>query len=118
MKGYHAAALALVGWYLMSPLVDHKSGAVIYEAPLGYWQIEGSFDTATECKRGQEDDVRLMTKLTYRKQSEAALEKYEAQEDGRMKWPPGTTRKSRDLGLRSALAEECIATDDPRLKEK
>jgi hypothetical protein len=118
MKGYHAVALALVGWYLMSPLVDLKSGAVIYEAPLGYWHIQGSFDTATECKRGQEDDVRLMEKLTYRKQSEAEMEKYEAQKDAENEWPPGTSRKSRDLGMRSALAAECIATDDPRLKEK
>src|SRR5258708_29897532 len=49
MKSHHAAALALVGWYLMvPPLGDglkHNDNA-----PLRLWKIEESFDTAAECR--------------------------------------------------------------------
>lgn len=43
----HAAAFALVGWYLMIPPGKE------FMAPLGYWVQEVSFDTAKECASGQ-----------------------------------------------------------------
>lgn len=92
----HAAALALVGWYLMSPLVDHKAEKLLYEAPLTYWEHEGSFDTAAECERKLRDNVRVMSNLTMKSTDRS----------------PGY-----NLGLNSALAAKCIASDDPRLKE-
>jgi hypothetical protein len=116
----HAAALALVGWYLMSPLVDHSQGKILYEAPLAYWEIDESFDTAAECRRHREENISLMSQIELRasKQSEKEQERYEAQEDAESKWPRGTARKSRGMGMKSALAAQCIATDDPRLKDK
>ena len=48
MKPRHAAALALVGWYLMMPLKDHP------EAPIKYWSQIGSYDSAKECEAERE----------------------------------------------------------------
>ncbi len=95
MKPRHAAALALVGWYLMSPLVDQKAAKIVYEAPLTYWEHEGSFDTAAECERKRKENVRWITNLTIKRTDTS----------------PGS-----HLGLDSALAAKCIASDDPRLK--
>jgi hypothetical protein len=100
MKPRHAAALALVGWYLMSPLVDHKAEKLLYEAPLTYWEHEGSFDTAAECERKLRDNMRVMSNLTMSNLTMKSTDR-----------SPGY-----NLGLNSALAAKCIASDDPRLK--
>jgi hypothetical protein len=45
----HAAALALVGWYLMLPFArDGKERDI----PISQWVHIDSFDTATECREG------------------------------------------------------------------
>jgi len=44
MDPRHAAALTLVGWYLMMPFPDDLS------APIAYWMHSDSFDSATECR--------------------------------------------------------------------
>jgi len=57
MKPLHAAALALVGWYLMLPPPHTEyaqSGQIIdvradNEAPLSQWTIARSYDTAAQC---------------------------------------------------------------------
>ena len=56
MKPCHAAALALVGWYLMFP--PHKSdGWADYNAPLEKWIVTGQrFDNAQSCQ----DDLRKL----------------------------------------------------------
>ena len=48
MKPRHAAALALVGWYLMMPPLG-SDGRPDDSAPLPQWKIRGSFDTAAGC---------------------------------------------------------------------
>jgi len=115
----HAAALALVGWYLMTPLIDHEHGQIIYSAPLAYWQIEDSFDTAAECRRGRDSNIQFQMRLAKtHHETEAQEERYEAETDARMKWPSGTAKKSRGFGLQADMFAQCIASDDPRLKEK
>jgi hypothetical protein len=44
MKPSHAAALTLVGWYLLAAPAGNSS------APLSTWIQEGAFDTAAECE--------------------------------------------------------------------
>jgi len=69
-----AAALALVGWYLMRPPLPHlKAHATRTDtaAPLSRWTIIGTFATQKECEAHQANP-----------------------------W------------------DQCVATDDPRLKEK
>ena len=46
------AALALVGWYLLTPPIVHdQSGVVIVDtsAPLPKWSVVSSYDTKKEC---------------------------------------------------------------------
>lgn len=54
MKTCHAAALALVGWYLLVPPQTRTwwIGAERYDnaAPLNRWTIEQSFDRAEACE--------------------------------------------------------------------
>jgi hypothetical protein len=81
-------ALALVGWYLMSPPFEYLSkttARVDSGAPLRTWQQGPSFDTAKEC--------------------EAYLEHW------RGLFPLGG-----GLATDSAMMTLCVSSDDPRLK--
>lgn len=59
MKLCHASALALVGWYLMTPPVyipkdtatSPYKAFTTEKAPLPLWTNDGSFDSASECQR-------------------------------------------------------------------
>jgi hypothetical protein len=57
MKPRHAAALALVGWYLMTPPVsDH--GAIIYQdAPLSQWTKAQLFDSESDCEAKRKEAI-------------------------------------------------------------
>ncbi|MGC2441973.1 hypothetical protein [Candidatus Binatus sp.] len=85
----HAAALALVGWYLMMPPVT-PDGRVQKSAPLSTWEITSSYDTADDCEK-----VRLVSSG----------------------WMANSNGQKREHTPR-ADAEACVSTDDPRLKEK
>jgi hypothetical protein len=88
MKLRHAAALALVGWYLMSPPHLHWNGQHVtfsLDAPLREWKVVQPFDEAWKC------DKRLMQNVV--ECGTCPLESL---------W----------------LSAQCIATDDPRLKDK
>jgi hypothetical protein len=91
MKPRHAAALALVGWYLMTPPpeLDQASGkfnfgSVDLMMPLSGWTIEDSFDSVQECKKEQAAMI-------------------------------ADDRRVKALRLRADMAALCIGTDDPRL---
>jgi hypothetical protein len=92
----HAAALALVGWYLMYPPVT-PAGKSLTDAPLTEWKSGASFDTAKDCEtarahmRKASKDLRNATPRGYQE----GLDFAESIGDG-----------------------QCVATDDPRLKEK
>jgi hypothetical protein len=53
MNPSHAAALALVGWYLMVPPPQDIAGGHFRSAPPldSEWKHQGTFDTEFECKR-------------------------------------------------------------------
>ena len=87
MKIRHAAALALVGWYLLVPLPGDPG------APISLWSQIGSYDTAKECTAAQTQAIKHV-KATDFHFSEA------------------TVKQTRDVFLES----QCIETDDPRLK--
>jgi len=51
MPPRHAAALALLGWYLMTPpIVSTSPFRIDLDAPLSRWDIQESFDTAEDCE--------------------------------------------------------------------
>jgi hypothetical protein len=58
MNVRHAAALTLVGWYLMVPPMAHKedwqAGGPPTTAPLGEWFIWNWFDTADACTKARD----------------------------------------------------------------
>jgi hypothetical protein len=119
MKIRHAAALALVGWYLMAPSVSYdkeghvKAPPAAWDTSISHWDSLGAFDSASTCQavqHGVKADIAKKLK-----------EKFHASAD-----IPGmnsalshaTSVEQLDWLAFAAtrLAAECIATDDPRLK--
>jgi hypothetical protein len=108
----HAAALALVGWYLMMPpwFTDKKPHT---EAPMRRWNQTVAFGTKADCTRERlrrlESVSQTLAEVTvpksHRAQSEVTPDVTEPDETAKaLAW--------------SVLALRCIASDDPRLKEK
>ena len=106
----HAVALTLVGWYLMTPPLikgahnikggAHNTYTVYRSAPLSEWQIQESYDSAAQCEEGRPGFVRAARRLVI----SAGL----CTETGPCNEPE----------LESAALVLCIATDDPRLKDR
>ena len=88
MNPRHAAALALVGWYLMiPPRTAHDQQTFDDRAPLARWFVFSVHDAAHECEGA----------------------KFLNREGHKQSGDP----------MKAALdSAQCIATDDPRLKEK
>jgi hypothetical protein len=98
MKPRHAAALALVGWYLLIPPLVNAPYKVDTEAPLTNWKVYQTFDTREECDKFQS----------------SAQAKYKATASA----PIGTIKKgSRAFALQMTFAQ-CISSDDRRLKAR
>jgi len=98
----HAAALALVGWYLMQPPLD-SGDRPDAKAPLSQWQESGAFDNAAECNKERFDTIKMYEKMLADAQQSKA------------------SHDSVDMLQRASLAfwkAQCIASDDPRLKRK
>jgi hypothetical protein len=97
MKLRHAAALALAGWYLMSPPFLPFEGRVKVDtdAPLSKWEVLGSDDTAADCN----------------------LDHVDMWERAKKEFNADPSWKGKTL-LESATAAQCIASDDARLKGK
>ena len=92
MKTCHAAALALVGWYLMVLPTDNANH-IDPLVPLPRWVVLRAFDTAAACDEAQDQ-------LRYH-----------------------VSRLNVQIPVASAASEaaelsQCVASDDPRLKEK
>ena len=84
----HAAALAVVGWYLMAPPL--YKGEVDEKAPLKEWAVLQSFGTVAECSQWLS----------------VLLDKADLY--------PAT----RTVVKHRLLAASCVSTDDPRLGKK
>jgi hypothetical protein len=100
MSTRHAAALALLGWYLMLPQVyrptKDKPASNNRGAPVSKWDIHKSFDSAAECEKERDN---------LQRSAETMLEPSSRGD------PDG---KYRALGEADEVAV-CIASDDPRL---
>ena len=91
MKAGHAAALALIGWYLMAPPIHTPAYRVDLSAPISAWDIIGSFNSVSDC-------TDTLTKLK--------------------KQYPGAPHSKKEKALHRRTDNlRCIATDDPRLKK-
>jgi hypothetical protein len=100
MKVRHAPALALLGWYLMLPPADLKTCPAA-DAPISKWDISQSFDTASDCETSRSRSFNEVIHGLAQHQFKGTC--------GDAKMDP--------IAAQITLAR-CIATDDPRLKEK
>ena len=128
MKLRHGAALLSVGWYLLAPIpqldpaTGLPNGKPNLSAPFRYWSKVFSFDSAKECEAErvrQIDSLFLLdTKIREEDRSEEEQAEWDEMEDQVLNLPEGWSHGLRSYGLTSALRAQCIASDDPRLKEK
>ena len=63
MKLHPAAALALVGWYLIVPPVNQNTRSSDSKAPTTDWTILGKFGTEITCRKGLNDHVHLIREM-------------------------------------------------------
>jgi hypothetical protein len=99
MKPRHTAALALVGWYLMMP-PPYWSKTNPRNAPLKEWTLFGRYDSAQECSDERSKMIRVQSMALLSDLAEGVSD---------------ANRPSLSLDFKHA---QCIASDDPRLKEK
>jgi hypothetical protein len=102
MKTRHAAALALVGWYLMLPPDRPKlddSPDWVSQAPLGDWQIVQRFDAQWACNRRQQN---MIIDAQHAIKPDAKAHRADA--------------VLSDYAIANNVA--CVSTDDPRVKSK
>ena len=93
MNPRHAASVALVGWYLMMPPVSRGSSGKLpsdLSRPLSEWAPVEDFDTEADCIK----EIDRMHQVD-------------------VDWARSHHRYMLDLSQ-----PQCIASDDPRLKEK
>jgi hypothetical protein len=99
MKPRHTAALALVGWYLMMP-PPYWSKTNPRNVPLKEWTLFGRYDSAQECSDERSKMIRVQSMALLSDLAESVSD---------------ANRPSLSLDFKHA---QCIASDDPRLKEK
>ena len=89
MKPRHAAAIALVGWYLILPQTGRDYPMGNLDAPLSQW---------------------LKRPTTYRDKDECehVLDRHRRL----------TNSKNKQIAVRFYQQAQCVSADDPRLKEK
>ena len=98
MKYRHAAALVLVGWYLLMPPLINAPYKVDTEAPLTSWKVYQTFNTAEECRKSL-----LSMQAKYQHSATA---------------PTGSIKRgTRAFALQVEFAQ-CVASDSPVLKRK
>ena len=104
MKLGHASALGVIDWYLIMPPRVSDWPVLVYDtnAPLSKWQQVGSFNyTAKQCNRNKKETAGLMLRTTEKMAG------------------TGKDKQRAKHSIMAVLPElQCIASDDPRLKEK
>ncbi len=97
MKLGHIAALALTGWYLMMPPAPETKPV----PPLSGWVHLHDFNTKAQCEQQREEDKHPSMIWS-----------------GRWGSSTGEDVTPTEQELSVSVEERCIASDDPRLKEK
>jgi hypothetical protein len=118
MTPRHAAALALVGWYLMRP-PGPNNGAPDFRAPLSQWTYSGSFDSAKDCQRERDSRIDLGVKTIHdiRETVDGLTRQQAVLGKDRLQTLREDAGEAQTFWLQYT-ASQCIATDDPRLKQK
>jgi hypothetical protein len=103
----HAAALALLGWYLMMPPVsaDRDRAFVYSQAPIGRWQIRGTFGSTIDCEKAKGKSQK----------------KWRDDEERNAETAARMDANLNDLAIgtfEAARLMKCVSTDDPRPQGK
>ena len=98
MNPRHAAALALVGWYLIIPRYG-LDGLVLDKAPLSTWKIYDEYDSPAQCEN-------------VRQQMSQIAQDFIDEQEKRAETADMDTSQAEVM-----LSARCIAKDDPRLRE-
>jgi hypothetical protein len=131
MKTHHTAALALVGWYLMTPPLG-PNGSIDPNAPLSRWEEFEGYDSAAACevehnhlldlanliqRNLQKSEESLTQKLNgiSREQLESANPEKLREFNRQLDETRISARKIQNY-VDGDRASRCVATDDPRLK--
>jgi hypothetical protein len=109
MKRQHAAALVLVGWYLMVP--PNKNDDM---TPISGWIVRHTYDSAEACQAAQRKE---------RDEATAKLRQYDSMSDlQRRNLEHNQETLDQEMadkdGFDTAWHSACIESDDPRLKAK
>ena len=106
MKPRHAAALALVGWYLMTPppalFHDAHRGS---QAHLSLWEIRGNYTSAVDCEKAL---TKVQNEMLRKEQDDLETA---ARADANLD-------DQANYAYEAAHLARCLSADDPRLKEK
>ena len=108
MKLSHAAALALVTWYLIVP-PKSPTGQIMNGAPFSQWRIISSFDSASACQKWL-SDFRASAKTEADQKTKGMSGEWTAAQ-----WQDWVRSLLLEVGGYESF---CIASDDPRLKSK
>ncbi|MGA9722930.1 MAG: hypothetical protein WBQ86_10765 [Candidatus Binatus sp.] len=100
MKRRHAAAIALVGWYLMTAPVSDQRTIIYQDAPLSQWEKAESFDSESHC------EAKRRVIITDSQEAVALAPNSEVDED---------TRQGAANAFNQAVVSRCVAADDPAL---
>ena len=104
----HAAALALVGWYLMVP--PNKND----DTPLSEWIVRRTYDSADACQQGASTERAQAAAKLRQYDSMSALERRNLEHT-----QEGLDREIADnASIDQAFRSACIESGDPRLKGK
>jgi hypothetical protein len=104
----HAAALALVGWYLMVPPGSCKPGWISpgtpqpCAAPLSDWIVALSFFHQDKCDEERSADISYSKEETAN--ARGSTDKVLVDSTAKLYW--------------RALTERCVSTDDPNLEQQ
>jgi hypothetical protein len=91
----HAAALALVGWYLITP-PSGPAGKPDFSAPLSEWGQMATFDSAAACKKEHDSEFKTAEKWLAKNRADVSN---------------GDDLEARLVAL-AVEASRCVAADD------
>jgi hypothetical protein len=96
MKTGHAAALVLVGWYLMVPPLVNAPYKIDTEAPLASWKLYKKFDSSEDCNK-------FLSSAQARYKPTATA-------------PSGSIKRGTRAFALQMVFGQCVSSDNPRLK--
>ena len=119
----HATAIELVGWYLVTPHALPNSPEPNLSLPLSQWARNGPVPSKSDCEARLTESLRKVDnpaeREAFKKRLPSLRAEIQREWPNQKKIPDSYFDKDYWDDLHRALKlSQCIASDDPRLKEK